>query len=362
MTTLRVAVVVGTRPEAIKLAPVYRALREAAALSPILISTGQHRDLLNTTLKDLELNPDVSLDVMTPGQTPNAVLARICERLDPVYQELKPAAVVVQGDTTTVLAAALAAFHLGLDVAHVEAGLRTHDLKNPFPEEANRQLVDRVSTWCFAPTAGARDNLLAEAIPESRVFVTGNTGIDSLLWALDRARAVDDQAAVLLTLHRRESFGAPLTQILDGVSNFLNETAEASVIWPVHPNPQVQAAAARFAGNPRFRMVAPMGYLSFVQVLRASRVIVTDSGGIQEEAPSLGKTVLVARETTERPEALQARNRLVGRDSLTICAALARAWSEPPYTGSMPAPNPYGDGTAGRQIASHLLRALTDGR
>lgn len=362
MSALPIAIVIGTRPEAIKLAPVYRALAESTAVSPTLISTGQHRELLGATLSDLQLVPAVNLDVMTPGQRPNAVLARICLGLDSVYQDLKPVAVIVQGDTTTVLAATLAAFHLGLDVGHVEAGLRTHDLRNPFPEEANRQLVDRLSTWCFAPTAGARDNLLAEGIPESRVLVTGNTAIDSLLWALGAAPPPDHEATLLLTLHRRESFGAPLIQILQGVSKFLEETVDASVLWPVHPNPQVQAAAARFAGNPRFRMVAPMGYLNFVQALRASRVILTDSGGIQEEAPSLGKSVLVARESTERPEALRARNRLVGRDPSRIHSALSRAWAEAPYAGPLPAPNPYGDGTAGTQIAAHLLKALTGER
>jgi UDP-N-acetylglucosamine 2-epimerase (non-hydrolysing) len=356
---MRVAVIVGTRPEAVKMAPVYRAL-VASAAEVRLVSTGQHLELLRTALAPLELVPDHELAIMTPDQTPNAIASRILDRMPPLLRELAPDAVLVQGDTTTALATALAAYHLGIPVGHVEAGLRTYDDRNPFPEEANRQMIARLAHWCFAPTELARQNLLAERIEAARIHVTGNTAVDALLWMLGKRTGSASTRApyLLLTLHRRESFGEPLRAILGGIADFLGDTPDASALWPVHPNPQVAALAAElFGDHPRVELVAPMDYDVFATTLAGARAILSDSGGVQEEAPSLGKRVLVARETTERPEAVHTgHNRIVGRDRARIRAALGEAWREPPYTGALPAPNPYGDGRAAQRIAEILTR------
>jgi len=356
-----VVVIVGTRPEAIKMAPVVRALRRAAGAETVLLSTGQHRELLDSALAPFGLAPDHELAVMAEGQTPNDVIARVVDRLPPLLERLAPAAVLVQGDTTTVLAAALAAFHLGIPVGHVEAGLRTHDLANPFPEEANRQLTDRLATWCFAPTARSAANLRREGIPEKRISITGNTAVDALLWMLElhRLSPADARPELLITLHRRESFGGALRQILLGVQDFLGATPGATALWPIHPNPTVRRTAAEvFAGDPRIRLLEPLPFAEFVALLARVRVVLTDSGGIQEEAPSLGKAVLVARETTERPEGLDAGNRLIGRRREDVRAALASAWATSVVPERWPLPNPFGDGHAGERIVEILVRDL----
>ena len=353
---MKIALIVGTRPEAVKMAPVYRAL-QAAGAEPVLISTGQHRELLETAFGPLELTPDHELSVMTAGQSLNQIASRVLERLPPLLEQLRPAALLVQGDTTTTLASALCAYHLDIPVGHVEAGLRTFDHRNPFPEEANRQLVDRICRWCFAPTEAARQNLLAEKIDPETIHVTGNTAVDSLLWMLEKSGG-PEESGLLVTLHRRESFGEPMRALIGAVRDFLESTPEATALWPVHPNPNVgKVAEELLAGVERVRLVPPMGYAELVRSLAGCRIVLTDSGGIQEEGPSLGKTVLVARETTERPEALAGgRNRLVGRDRERVARALAEAWREEPYSGPLPAPNPYGDGKAGERIAE-ILRA-----
>jgi UDP-N-acetylglucosamine 2-epimerase (non-hydrolysing) len=317
--------------------------------------------LLATALEAFEIAPSHHLEVMVEGQTPNGVAAKVLERLPPVLDAVGPAALLVQGDTTTVLASSLTAFHLGVPLGHVEAGLRTRDLQNPFPEEANRQLADRLARWCFAPTEGARSNLLAEDVPPGRVSVTGNTAVDALLWAADRAPESLVRDAVLLTLHRRESFGEPLREVLLGVKDFLESVPLARVVWPVHPNPRVLEAASTILGSCESLVrMAPLGYREFVAMLRDCRCVLTDSGGIQEEAPSLGKRVLIARDVTERPEAVSLGiNRLVGRRAASVSAALKEAWNEPPYSGPLPAPNPYGDGRAAVRIVDALQETLT---
>ena len=355
------AVVIGTRPEAIKMAPVYRALAEHPDLTPILVSTGQHTDLLRTALAAFGLAPDHELQVMTPAQSLAATAARILDRFAPLLDELKPAAVLVQGDTTTALAAGLTAFYAKVPVGHIEAGLRTYDFENPFPEEANRQLVDRVSTWCFPPTDAAKGHLLAERIDEAKIHVTGNTGIDALLWALERAAPRPaSEPFVLLTLHRRESFGEPLRDIVGGLLDFLDAVPDARLVWPVHPNPAVVALAQEsFGQHPRVSLIAPQEYLTFAGYLATCRCILSDSGGIQEEAPSLGKRVLIARETTERPEAVDSgQNRLIGRDRRRVYEELVRAWREPVYAGPIPAANPYGDGNASRRLVEVLAQTI----
>ena len=352
----QILVVVGTRPEAIKLAPVVKALADEPWLVPVLLSTGQHTDLLASALAAFGLTPAHDLGVMTAGQTPTAVVARVLDRLPAVLAEVNPAAVLVQGDTTTALAAGLAAFYAGVPVGHVEAGLRTHDLANPFPEEANRQLLGRLARWHFAPTAAAAAHLRAEGITDG-VSVVGNTGVDALLDVAGRAEP--RPCGVLVTLHRRESFGDPLRQVLGGLADFLEATPDASAVWTVHPNPAVEAAAAEFA-HPRLTLMPPQGYTEFARLMAGCRLILTDSGGVQEEAPSLGKRVLVARDATERPEAVAAGlNRLVGRDRRRVATELARAWAEPSYAGPLPAPNPYGDGQAAGRIAAVLRAELT---
>jgi UDP-N-acetylglucosamine 2-epimerase (non-hydrolysing) len=350
----RIALIVGTRPEAVKMAPVWRALKERPEVQPVLVSTGQHRELLETAFAPLGLVPDHELSIMTEGQTPNEIAARVLERLPALLERLRPDALLVQGDTTTTLAAALCAYHLEIPVGHVEAGLRTYDHRHPFPEEANRQLADRLCRWCFAPTETARQNLLSERIDPAAIHVTGNTAVDSLLWMLDRVeRREPDEPYLLVTLHRRESFGEPLRDLVGAVRDFLDRAPEATVLWPVHPNPNVgRVAEELLSGLERVRLVPPLSYTEFARALAGCRIVLTDSGGIQEEAPSLGKIVLVARETTERPEALEGgRNRLVGRRRDEVAQALTRAWAEEPYAGPLPARNPYGDGRAGERIA-----------
>jgi UDP-N-acetylglucosamine 2-epimerase (non-hydrolysing) len=360
---MRIAVIVGTRPEAIKMAPVHRAL-VAANLEPALISTGQHLDLLRSALVPLELLPAHELALMTPDQTLNGIASLILERMPPLLDQIKPAVVLVQGDTTTAFATALAAYHLGIPVGHVEAGLRTHDDLNPFPEEANRQLIARLTRWNFAPTELAKRNLLAEGIDARRIYVTGNTAVDSLLWMLERRRApasaTERGPYLLLTLHRRESFGEPLREILAAVSDFLVAEPAAEVMWPVHPNPAVRALASElFEHHPRVHLVAPLNYDVFATTLAGAHTILSDSGGVQEEAPSLGKRVLIARETTERPEAVESgHNVIVGRERAPILKALLAEWQEPPYRGPLPNPNPYGDGHAGTRIAKTLADEL----
>lgn len=351
-------IIIGTRPEAIKMAPLVRALQASGDLRPIVVSTGQHRELLESALRPLELVPDHDLEIMVPHQTPSGVAARVLELLPPLLDRLRPDVLLVQGDTTTAFAAALAAYYQRIPVGHVEAGLRTYDHRHPFPEEANRQLVDRLSTWCFAPTTLARDNLLAERIAAPRVVLTGNTAVDSLLWAVGKTAVRCPAQTVLITLHRRESFGEPLRDIVLALRDFLDETPDACALWPLHPNPNVARVCDELLGSsPRVVRVPPMDYLSFTGVLASCRFVLTDSGGIQEEAPSLGKVVLIARETTERPEALEGgMNRLVGRSRAGVREALAAAWREAPYQGPLPAPNPFGDGRASERIVEALAK------
>lgn len=361
MTDVRVVLVVGTRPEAIKMAPVCWALERAPGVETVLVSTGQHRELLKTALEPLNLVPDYDLAVMEHGQSPNAVAQRVLARLSPLLEEMKPEALLVQGDTTTVLAAALTAYNLRVPLGHVEAGLRTYDHTQPFPEEGNRQLVDRLATWCFVPTESAAENLRRERVPEDTIFVTGNTAVDSLLWMIGKqGRTEPGGDTVLVTLHRRESFGEPLRNILLGIRDFAEATSGARVLWPVHPNPHVVSVADEILGGlEAVTRVAPLDYASFARALASARLVLTDSGGIQEEAPSLGKVVLVARQRTERPEGLaSARNRLVGRSREGVRRALMVAWKEETYQGPLPAANPYGDGHAGERIAGVLMASL----
>jgi UDP-N-acetylglucosamine 2-epimerase (non-hydrolysing) len=357
-----VACVVGTRPEAIKMAPVVLRLRQAEGLRVRLVSTGQHRELLDQALADFGLIPDVDLGLMRPGQTLAGATAGALTALDEAFSALRPDIVLAQGDTTTVLASALASYYRQIPFGHVEAGLRTGQSYRPFPEEKNRVLTGHLAELHFAPTPRSRLNLLREGIADSSIHVTGNTGIDALRLVADRplpaAIEPDTDRMILVTAHRRESFGEPLAEICRALREVVDRDPRLGVVFPVHPNPAVrEAVGALLRGRPRIRLIEPVGYLEFVALMRRSFLIVTDSGGVQEEGPSLGKPVLVLRDETERPEAVEAGTvRLVGPHRRAIVEAVESLGSRPDlYRRFATVANPYGDGWAAERIVRVLL-------
>jgi len=366
---LRVLAIFGTRPEAIKMAPVVRALQARPDKFAVrTCATAQHREMLDQVLALFDLAPDIDLDLMQPGQTLSGLAARVLTHLDPVLVAERPDWILVQGDTTTVMMAALAAQHRQIRVGHVEAGLRTRDRRNPFPEEMNRVVADHVSDLCFAPTEMARDNLLAEGIPASTIRVTGNTVIDALLQVAGRdwqpdpdsslARLPADREWLLVTAHRRENFGEPLQGICQALRTLADQRGDSvHVIYPVHRNPQVWGPVHEALGDhPGITLLPPVDYREMVYLMKRCRLILTDSGGLQEEAPSLHKPVLVLRETTERPEALAAgATRLAGTDPRRIVREAHRLLDDPEaYAAMASAGNPYGDGHAAERIAAEL--------
>jgi UDP-N-acetylglucosamine 2-epimerase (non-hydrolysing) len=368
----RVLAIVGTRPEVIKMAPVVHELARTDRAEVLLCATSQHRDLLDQALRHFDLAADVDLDLMRPGQTPQDVTRRLLDELPPAIARLQPDWVLVQGDTTSAMASALAAHHQGVAVAHVEAGLRSGDLTSPWPEEMNRRVVGHLATLHFAPTPLARQHLLDEGVPTERIHVTGNPVIDALLWTLkgmdedpallgqmqQRFDFLDPQRRLILaTMHRRESHGAPLARVC-GALKQLSQRLDVQVVCCVHPNPAVRRVVDDvLAPCPDVHCLEPLDYLSFVHLMRQSWLIVTDSGGMQEEAPTLGKPVLVVRDTTERPEGVQAGTaQLVGTDPKRILAAATQLLdSTDAYLTVSQTHNPYGDGQAARRIASALL-------
>lgn len=356
-----VLLVAGTRPEAIKLAPVVESLRGSNVFRPVLLATSQHRELLRQALAPFGLVPDVDLEVMTGGQSPTTVAARVLERIERPLAEIAPAFVVVQGDTTTALAAAWASFHAGVPVAHVEAGLRSGRVDSPFPEEFNRRGVALAAALHFAPTARARENLVREGVDPAAVFVVGNTVVDAVARILrDRPRPGPDpdRATVLVTLHRRESFGAPLERALGAIRSLALERRDTvRIVCPVHPNPNVSAPALRHLGGlPNVELRDPLDYPGFLEVFFRSRFAISDSGGVQEEAPCVGVPVLVARETTERPEVLESGwGVLVGTDPDRILTESRRLLDdEEAWRARRSGPNPFGDGQAARRIVDVL--------
>jgi UDP-N-acetylglucosamine 2-epimerase (non-hydrolysing) len=369
MAAKKVLVVCGTRPEGIKLAPVVKALRANPAFDTRLCVTGQHREMLAPILSFFGLTPDFDLALMKPGQTLYDVTAGALVKLKPVLDEVRPDVVVVQGDTTTAFAGALAAYYEKVQVAHVEAGLRTGDRYSPFPEEMNRLLVTRLADLHFAPTETARRHLEAEGVRDG-VHVVGNTVIDALLeaHALVKTRHADDFARefsmldaskrlVLVTGHRRESFGAPFESICRALKALAERSPDLELLYPVHLNPNVRAPVEQILkGTPRVHLIEPVDYPRLVYLLSRAALVLTDSGGIQEEAPTLGKPVLVMREVTERPEGIEAGCALlVGTDERRIIDAASRLLDDPEaYARMAQARNPYGDGTAARQIAELL--------
>ena len=357
-----VMLIFGTRPEAVKMAPVIQALEAHPRLRPVVCLTAQHRQMLDQVMDFFGLQADHDLDLMQPGQSLNLLAGNILQALAPVLVQERPAAVLVQGDTTSTFCGALAAFHERIPVGHIEAGLRTGDLSAPFPEEANRLLTTRLARWHFAPTERNRDNLLAEGVPSDRIHVTGNTVIDALLWARERVRPPQGfvRPFVLITGHRRESFGAGFESICRAIAQLAGSHPELDFVYPVHLNPQVQEPVRLLLGGlPNVRLLEPLAYPEFVALMDRASFILTDSGGVQEEAPSLGKPVLVMRETTERTEGLEGGVRLVGTSAERIVAESERLLSDPlHYRRMAEAANPYGDGQAAERIVGVLDEAL----
>ncbi len=370
-TQAPLALLVGTRPEAIKLLPVARAL-SAAGARPWLFVTGQHRELLCPLLDELGLVADEQLEVLSPGQDLAALSARLLLAMQALLRRRRPARLIVQGDTTSVAMGALAAFYEGVPVAHVEAGLRTHDIRNPFPEEVNRRLASVLADLHFAPTPRARAHLLAEGIPHERVHLVGNTVVDALLHVRDhvlpqrapephlQALLQSPRPLVLVTAHRRESFGAGLDAIAAGLLRLAAEFRNAvDIAYPVHLNPQVAGPMrAQLAGIPEIHLLPPLGYTAFVRLLTRARLVITDSGGVQEEAAALGVPLLVARHTSERPEVLEAGvGELVGPHAERLHAAAARLLRDDAEHARRARPAAvFGDGRAGERIAELLLR------
>lgn len=378
-----VAIVAGTRPECVKMAPVYFELQKSEILRPVFLATAQHRQMLDQTLAVFGIKPDYDLDLMKPGQTLPDLTGRVINAVSGWITEHKPDAVLVQGDTTTVLGAALAAFYARVPVGHVEAGLRTGDMQSPFPEEMNRRLTSALAKWNFCPTEVSKANLVREGIPADVCAVTGNTVIDALLHVRDKLRASGadgcavasrvgipekfaerflvkpDAKWILVTGHRRESFGGGFERICKAINRITQEHPEVGVLYPVHLNPQVQEPVNRIlGGNDRVALLSPASYEDFIWLLDRCHFALSDSGGVQEEAPSLGKPVLVMRESTERPEGVSAGTcTLVGTDPDKICTEANRLLSDPvEYARRSALKNPYGTGTS-----SEIIRSIMEG-
>ncbi|RMG61753.1 MAG: UDP-N-acetylglucosamine 2-epimerase (non-hydrolyzing) [Chloroflexi bacterium] len=374
MPTLNVMVVLGTRPEAIKLAPVIRTLqRRADRIRTLVCSTGQHREMLDAALRSFAIRLDFDLQLMRPDQSLADSTARILAALDAVFNDARPDWVLTQGDTTTAMAASLAAFYRRIRIGHVEAGLRSGNLQQPFPEEANRRIADLLADLHFAPTATARDHLLREGIPAERIIVTGNTVVDALLITSRRinARALierigelgtrDDcfrKRMILVTAHRRESFGAPFANICRALRTIAERYPDVQIVYPVHYNPNIAGPAqALLSGVPNIALIRPVDYETMIALMQHAYLILTDSGGIQEEAPSLHKPVLILREVTERPEVVTlGAARLVGSHPDRIVAEASRLLDDrEAYRRMTSVENPYGDGRASERIVEAIL-------
>jgi len=372
--TRKILVLFGTRPEVIKLAPVIRALRRRPhEFVTRVVCTGQHREMAQQALDAFSLRPDVVLDAMASAQSLGRLTGRLFDDIDRVLEAERPDWVLVQGDTTSAMTAAMCAFYRRIKVGHVEAGLRTHDRWSPFPEEVNRTIIGQVADLHFAPTARSADNLRRAGFPPDAIHVTGNTVVDALLWAgeglgdgmpdglpADLAAFTAGRRLILVTSHRRESFGEGLENICAALLGTVERYPDSVVVYPVHLNPSVKEPVHRLlSAHPRIRLLGPVGYLPLVWLMQRSFCIFTDSGGIQEEAPSLGKPLLIMRETTERPEVVEAGcARLVGADSARIQSAARELFENPgAYAAMASVKNPFGDGHASQRIVDLLLSA-----
>lgn len=372
----KILAVFGTRPEAIKLAPLLKYLQQDGAFDLKVCVTAQHRQMLDQVLALFEIQPDFDLDLMQSEQDLSALSTRILSSLRPVFAEYRPNLVLVHGDTTTAFASALSAFYHQIPVAHIEAGLRTHNIHSPFPEEANRRLITGIAQWHFAPTATAKQNLLNEGIRADRIWVTGNTVIDALSATLQKLAQTpalvkafaerypfldSKKRLILVTVHRRENLGAGLVQICDALSNLAGRHSDLQIVYPVHPNPNVREVVYSRLGNlSNLFLLEPQDYLPFISLMARAELILTDSGGIQEEATALAKKILVLRETSERPEAVEfGTARVIGTDSRRIIENVERLLGEQSGCSiSRAVQNPYGDGQASARIVEILKQTL----
>jgi UDP-N-acetylglucosamine 2-epimerase (non-hydrolysing) len=362
---LKVMPIFGTRPEAIKMAPVIHALAADERFEVVITVTAQHREMLDQFLRFFDLTPRYDLNLMQEGQTLADITSRAVSGLDEVLRAERPDVVLVQGDTTTAFVGALVAYYHQIPCGHIEAGLRTGDKFAPFPEEMNRKLIGALADLHFAPTQRAKQNLLREGVDERSIFVTGNTVVDALLWTLQRLDTADQTHAsrlplrpLLVTAHRRENWGKPMEQICRALKRVADQFPDTCIIFPMHKNPVVREVAHRIMGDhPRIVLCEPPDYFEFVKLMRDAYLIVTDSGGVQEEAPTLGKPVLVLRDKTERPEAVEAGVvKVIGTDEERIVAEVARLLTDKDAYRAMQRPiNPYGDGHAARRIQQALL-------
>ncbi len=369
----KVAVFAGTRPEAIKVAPVVAALRRRPEHFDVcLCSTGQHKEMLTQTFADFGLTPDISLNVMAPNQGLSGLSSALFKEVGGFLAESRPDVVLVQGDTTTVQVASLASFYASIPVGHIEAGLRTWNITTPFPEELNRRVTGMVSRWHFAPTVSARRNLLRDAVPDEQILVTGNTVVDALLMTLESIRTnrpalparVEEAVAqkrdiILVTGHRRESFGRGIRDICLALTEIAKTLPEVRIVYPVHMNPNVRGPVFELLKNsPNIYLEDPLSHTAFVRLMESSRLILSDSGGVQEEGPTLGKPVLIMRDVTERPEGVEnGVNMLVGIKPGNIITQTVRLMADDLAYAAMSAkPNPYGDGRASERIADILRR------
>ena len=377
--TSRVAIFMGTRPEGIKMAPVVKAIEAADGLEPIVVSTGQHKEMLQQVVDLFEIKVDHDLEVMQPNQTLPSLTARLITRIDQLLEEAKPDVALVQGDTTTVFTAALCCFYRGIPVGHVEAGLRTGNMRSPFPEEANRKLACPLVSLHFPPTENSKANLVRELVDESSITVTGNTVIDALHLEIERQKTAGNQEPlkaklveaigedftqkpyVLVTGHRRENFGGGFDEICRALSTLASDHPDFLFIYPVHLNPKVQKPVYETLGKfENIKLIPPQPYSEFVMLINNSRIVLTDSGGVQEEAPSLGKPVLVMRDTTERPEGVDAGTvKLVGANADNIISSVKELIEDQSaYEAMAQAKNPYGDGKAATRIADAVKQFL----
>ena len=361
---IKVMTIFGTRPEAIKMAPLVKELESRKEIKSIVCVTAQHREMLDQVLNIFKIKPDYDLNIMKQGQSLSEITSRVLLGLEEVIKKEEPNIILVHGDTTTTFAGALAAFYNKVDIGHVEAGLRTYDKYSPFPEEANRIMVDRITDMYFAPTEVSKKNLLKENIEESKIYVTGNTAIDAMKYTISNNYEnsifdwVGDSKLILLTAHRRENLGEPMYNIFKAVKRLVNDNKDIKVIYPIHLNPLVRKIANEvFEDNDRIKLIEPLEVVDFHNFINKSYFILTDSGGIQEEAPSLGKPVLVLRDTTERPEGITAGTlKLVGTNEDDIyneATILLNNKSE--YDKMSKASNPYGDGNTSKYIADAII-------